>query len=234
MGIERLVPGLAELDVMLRLLPRSATAQKTTSYVSLVSGPRRAGEPDGPEQFHVVLVDNGRSGLLGGEMEEALLCIRCGACLNVCPVFREVGGHAYGSTYSGPIGSIVSPALFGSEFYELANASTLCGACQDVCPVRIDIPRMLLAVRRRHVAAGQPPGWLRLGLQAFAQVARRPRVFRLAQRLAALGSGLFARQGWIRALPPPLSAWTGRRDFPKFARRTFRERWRERQDGRDA
>jgi len=152
MGIERLVPTLADLEVMLRLLPRSATAQKLTSYLTLLNGPRRAGEPDGPSELHVVLLDNGRSRTLGSELAESLLCIRCGACLNVCPVYREIGGHAYGSTYSGPIGSIVSPALFGSEFGEQAHASTLCGACRDVCPVRIDIPTMLLAVRGQHTA----------------------------------------------------------------------------------
>ncbi len=228
MGLERLVPTLADLEVMLRLLPRSATAQKLTSYVTLLTGPRRPNEPDGPEELHVVLLDNGRSRVLGSELAESLLCIRCGACLNVCPVYREIGGHAYGATYSGPIGSIVSPALFGSEFGELANASTLCGACRDICPVRIDIPTMLLAVRGQNVEHGHAPWWLRLGMKAWRWAMATPARYRLAQRLAALGSRLAAREGRLRALPWPLNAWTQRRDFPAFAREPFRERWKRR------
>jgi len=228
MGIERLVPTLADLEVMLRLLPRSATAQKLTAYVSLLTGPRRAAEPDGPEELHVVLLDNGRSRTLGTELAESLLCIRCGACLNVCPVYREIGGHAYGSTYGGPIGSIVSPALFGSDFGELANASSLCGACKDICPVRIDIPTMLLAVRGQQVAEGHSPVWLRWGMKAWAWAMATPARYRLAQRFAAIGTRLIAREGVLHALPPPLNAWTQRRDFPVFAREPFRTRWKRR------
>lgn len=228
MGIERLVPTLADLEVMLRLLPRSATAQKLTSYVSLVSGPRRAGEPDGPEEFHVVLVDNGRSRTLSSELAESLLCIRCGACFNVCPVFRELGGHAYGTPYGGPIGSLVSPALFGSDFNELAHASTLCGACRDICPVCIDIPTMLLAVRQQSVREGQAPLWLSAGLKAWAVAMSSPALYETGQFFAALGSGLIAKDGQIHRLPPPLDAWTNRRDFPAFAKDTFRARWRRR------
>ncbi len=231
MGLERLVPTLADLEVMLRLLPRSATAQTITSYVSLVSGPRRPGEPDGPDEFHVVLVDNGRAAALGGRLAEALLCIRCGACLNVCPIFREIGGHGYGSVYSGPIGAVVSPALFGSEFNELADASTLCGACRDICPVRIDIPKMLLEVRARNVGARRPgpPAWLRWGMRLYAWVMASPARYRAAQLLGAAASRLAARGGLIRRLPPPLDAWTARRDFPAVPRRSFRARWRRRQ-----
>ncbi len=232
MGIERLVPTLADLELMLRLLPRSATAQKLTSYTSLLTGPRRPGEPDGPEELHVVLLDNGRSRALGGELAESLMCIRCGACLNVCPVFREIGGHAYGSTYGGPIGSVVSTALFGTEFSQLANASTLCGACKDVCPVRIDIPTMLLAVRGQYRASGQAPAWLRLGMAGWAWTMAGRGRYQLAQRLAALGTRLLGRDGRLRWLPPPLDRWTRRRDFPVFAASTFRDRWRKRQSGR--
>jgi L-lactate dehydrogenase complex protein LldF len=228
MGIERLVPTLVDLEVMMRLLPRSATAQKLSTYVSLLSGPRRAGEPDGPEELHVVLLDNGRSRALGGELAESLLCIRCGACLNVCPVFREIGGHAYGAVYGGPIGSVVSPALFGSEFDELANASSLCGACRDVCPVRIDIPTMLLTVRAQYVETGQPPAWMKIGLAGWGWAMAGTTRYRLAQKFAALGTRLLAQGGRVRRLPPPLDAWTRRRDFPVFASQTFRDRWRQR------
>ncbi len=229
MGIERLVPTVAELEVMLRLLPRSATAQTLTSYTSMISGPRRADEPDGPEEMHVVLVDNGRSAMLGGELAEALMCIRCGACLNVCPVFAEIGGHAYGSPYSGPIGAVVSAGLFGTEFTQLANASSLCGACRDVCPVRIDIPTMLLAARGQHVQAGKPPAWLKLGLAAYAWVMAGTGRYQLAQRAAALGTRLLGGGGWLKKLPPPLNAWTDRRDFPPFAAQSFRQRWAAKQ-----
>jgi L-lactate dehydrogenase complex protein LldF len=230
MGLERLVPTLADLEVMLRLLPRSATAQKLTSYVSLITGPRRPDEPDGPEELHVVLLDNGRTRTLGSELAEALLCIRCGACLNVCPVYREIGGHAYGSTYGGPIGSVLSPALFGSDFGELANASSLCGACRDICPVRIDIPTMLLTVRGQQAAEGRAPLWLKVGMKAWRWAMATPARYRAAQALAAFGSRLVSRDGRIRALPPPLNAWTARRDFPVFARESFRARWKRRKD----
>jgi L-lactate dehydrogenase complex protein LldF len=232
MGIERLVPNLADLEVMMRLLARSATSQKLSSYVSLLTGPRRADEADGPEALHVILVDNGRSRTLGTELAESLACIRCGACLNVCPVYGEIGGHAYNSTYPGPIGAVVSTALFGTEFSELANASTLCGACRDICPVRIDIPRMLLAVRQQHVQAKQPPAWLRWGMPLYAWVMASPGRYRLAQRLAALGTHVLARGGRVRRLPPPLDAWTRRRDFPVFAGQSFRDRLKARRSGR--
>lgn len=228
MGLERLVPTLADLEVMLRLLPRSATGQKITSYVSLLTGPRRPAEPDGPDEVHIVLLDNGRTQLLAGELAEALLCIRCGACLNACPVYRELGGHAYGEAYSGPIGSVISAGLFGAEFNHLAQASTLCGACRDICPVHIDLPRMLLAVRAQPSAVQQAPAWLALGLRLWAWVMTDPTRYRLAQQLAAFFTGLLARAGWVRALPPPLNAWTHRRDFPVFAKESFRERWAKR------
>ncbi len=226
MGIERLVPTLADLEVMLRLLPRSATSQKLSSYFSMLTGPRRAEEPDGPEELHVILVDNGRARTLGTELAESLACIRCGACLNICPVYGEIGGHAYNSTYSGPIGAVVSTALFGTEFSELANASTLCGACRDICPVRIDIPRMLLAVRHQHVEAQLPPAWLRWGMPVWGWVMASPWRYRTAQRLASIATRLLAREGRLRTLPPPLNAWTKRRDFPAFAGRSFRARRR--------
>ena len=149
-GMEKVVPSIEDLGTMLRLLIRSATGQTISSYVTAVTGPRGADEEDGPEEFHLVIVDNGRSKMLADpQLREALYCLRCGACLNACPVYRKVGGHAYGWVYSGPIGAVVSPMLSGlSEGSDLPYASSLCGACREACPVKIDIPRMLLYMRK--------------------------------------------------------------------------------------
>ncbi|MFQ5941934.1 MAG: LutB/LldF family L-lactate oxidation iron-sulfur protein [Anaerolineales bacterium] len=226
MGIERLVPTMEDLAVMLRLLPRSATGQKITNYVSLVSAPRRDTEPDGADERHVILVDNGRGALLSTPLAESLDCIRCGACLNACPVFRETGGHSYGSVYSGPIGSVVSPALFGmAEFGHLAKASSLCGACMDACPVGIDIPGMLLRVRSATPSTIPP---IERGLKTYAWLARSPRRFRWAQRIAALAPRFLPIQAdWITSLPGPLAEWTNFRHFPGFAVRPLRARLRK-------
>ena len=227
MGIERLVPSLADLGVMLDVLPRAATGQSRTSYVSLLQGPRGAGDPDGAFERHVVLVDNGRSAVRGSTLAEALSCIRCGACLNACPVYQEIGGHAYGSAYPGPIGSVLSPALWGvGRFGHLARASTLCGACRDACPVGIDLPALLLRVRGEQTRTGRPSPWLRAGMYLFAWTIASPNRYRWAQRLAAMASRAApGTGGWIRRLPPPMSGWTERRDFPRFDRRPFRQRW---------
>ena len=154
MGIEKVIPSMADLSHFLEVLARTATGQKLTTYTNFISGPRRAGEADGPREVHVVMLDNGRSAMLADPvLREALYCLRCGACLNVCPIYRRVGGHAYGSTYPGPIGSIVSPSLFGGAAAALPFASTLCGACREICPVKIDIPRILLHLRWKETAA---------------------------------------------------------------------------------
>lgn len=223
MGIERLVPTLSDLALLLRLLVRSATGQSMSSYVSLIHGPRSASEPDGAEERHLILVDNGRSRLRSGPLAESLNCIRCGACINACPVYREAGGHAYQSVYPGPIGSVISPGMFGVARYgELAKASTLCGACVEACPVGIDLPSMLLEVRAQP---GQASGPLKAGLRWYARVARSAWRFRWAQRLAALAGRLLPRSaGWIRRLPGPLAAWSQYRDFPPFAARPLRAR----------
>jgi L-lactate dehydrogenase complex protein LldF len=234
MGIERLVPTMPDLSVMLQVLARSATGQKLTVYSNILTGPRRlsmadGGEPDGPEQLHVVLVDNGRSKLLGGELAEILYCIRCGACLNVCPVYQEIGGHAYGSVYPGPVGSVLTPGLRGiADFVDLPNASSLCGACREVCPVRIDIPRMLLKLRETATHETPQPFWLRGGLQMLAWLAGHPFLFRLAGRAGSFLSRLVAQDGWISALPGPLAGWTKSRDFPAMAKTSFTDRWRQR------
>ena len=242
MGLERLVPTLADLEVMLRVLARSSTGQKFTSYTTLLTGPRRraparrsgdgpapGGEPDGPGELHLVIVDNSRSRVLGSELAETLLCIRCGACQNVCPVYREIGGHAYGSLIAGPIGAVLTPAMHGSkEWGELAGLSSLCGACQDVCPVRIDLPSLLLTVRAEHTALTGGPAWLRLGLKGWAVAMTSLGRYRWAQRFASWGTRLLARDGRVRRLPGPLAAWTNTRDFPAFAAVPFRERWKQR------
>jgi L-lactate dehydrogenase complex protein LldF len=223
LGIERLVPNFSELAVMLEVLARSATGQPLSVYTNVVTGPRRPGEPDGPEVLHVVLVDNGRSVLVGGEFEEALSCIRCGACLNVCPVYREVGGHGYGSVYSGPIGAVLSPLLFGEAvFGELAYASTLCGACLEVCPVNIDLPRMLVAQRRREAVAGRAPDPAASLARRYSALSLQPSRFGWMWRLARLATWPLARSGFIRRLPGPGRAWTDHHVLRRPARRSFR------------
>jgi len=227
-GIEKVVPTWEALAPLLTLLPRSATGQRASSYVTMVTGPRRAGEGDGPDEFHLVILDNGRSDLLGTKYEEILSCIRCGACLNVCPVYRKIGGHAYGSTYPGPIGAVLTPLYDGlDEFAELPHASTLCGACRDACPVRIDLPRMLLDLRDDEVQRAPPvaPPALRWAFRLYRWVAGVPALYRLAARTAYFLQRPFVRDGRIPTLPGPLAGWTDFRDFPPVASRTFHDRW---------
>lgn len=226
LGLERLVPTAADLAVCLRVLARSGTGQALTVYTNVITGPRRADDPDGPSDLHVVIVDNGRSRMLRTELEEILYCIRCGACLNVCPVYQEIGGHAYGSVYPGPVGAVYTPGAFGLEpWADLPQASSLCGACREACPVRIDIPRMLLALRARAEEGGHTPQWVGFGLQMFRVVATRPRLFRLASSLARRVGGWLGPRGFDR-LPGPLAGWTKHRHFPAMARETFTERHR--------
>jgi L-lactate dehydrogenase complex protein LldF len=249
MGIERLLPTLDDLALMLALLPRSATGQKLTVYTSLIHTPRRAQDSDGPEQRHLILVDNGRRSLLGSPLEEALYCIRCGACLNACPVFRELGGHAYvgahgqATAYPGPIGSVLSPGLFGiSEFGNLAHASSLCGACKEVCPVDINLPQLLLRVRAGMAPARRgpqlapipspserpfpQPAGLRLGLGLYTWTASNPRRFAAAQRLAGWLSRLLSpSSAWLHL--PTFTGWGESRDFPRPATTPFRQRFTE-------
>jgi L-lactate dehydrogenase complex protein LldF len=230
MGIERIVESLDDLGVLLQLLGRSATGQKLTTYTSILGGPARKGEPDGPEELHLVLLDNGRSRMLGGDYAESLLCIRCGACLNVCPVYGAIGGHAYGGVYSGPIGAVLTPLLEPNvvDAYDLAHASSLCGACEAACPVRIAIPDMLLRLRADNVEHREAPRAEKMAMRLWAATMRHPSLYRAAGRFAALVTRLLARNGRIRALPPPLNAWTRTRDFPAFAARSFSEQWRDR------
>ena len=224
MGIEKVIPKMADLSHFLEVLARTATGQKLTTYTNFVSGPRREGEIDGPREVHVVMLDNGRSRMLADPvLREALYCLRCGACLNVCPVYRRIGGHAYGSTYPGPIGSIVSPSLFGGATAQLPFASTLCGACREICPVKIDIPRILLHLRWKETEGGGAlpvPRWpraarqARFGLRAFARIARHPLAVRVIGRIGAVLMRPFAWHGYVRRMPPPFCNWTRARDFP--------------------
>jgi L-lactate dehydrogenase complex protein LldF len=228
MGIERLVPDVPSLGVALQVLARSATGQNLTVYTNVITGPRREDEADGPDELHVVLVDNGRSKVLGSTEAEILYCIRCGACLNACPVYQQIGGHAYGSVYPGPVGAVLTPALWGQgPWSDLPHASSLCGACKEVCPVRIDIPRMLLSLRAKGVDEGHAPSWVAQGIAMFSRVAARPWLFHAAGRAAAAGTRLLASRGWIRRLPGPLRGWTSSRDFPAMAPQSFTERLRK-------
>lgn len=234
-GLEKLIPRFQDLAVFLRLLARSGTGQKLTAYTSVLTGPRRSGE-DGPREMHAVLIDNGRLRTLADEkMREALYCIRCGACLNACPVYRKIGGHAYGWVYSGPIGALITPEFAGLErARELPFASSLCGACREVCPVKINIPDLLLHLRaqvQETVPSPKPKGSLvreRTAMRFWAWIMTSPRRYAWSSRLARWGQGIFACQGWIRAFPAfPVSRWTERRDLPALASKSFREHWKD-------
>jgi L-lactate dehydrogenase complex protein LldF len=232
MGMERLAPNLEGLALLLSLLPRSATGQKLTVYTQLLHTPQPG------QTRHLIILDNGRSKLRNSPLKESLYCIRCGACLNACPVFRELSGHAYIgrdlsiAPYPGPIGSVISPGLLGENYVQLAQASSLCGACKDACPVDIDLPKLLARVR-----AGQSPKddgaglmWsTRFFLKAFARLATQPRLFALSQKFASLGSFLlFPRSQWMRL--PAFTGWGYSKDLPRFAGKTFRSRWKGKQE----
>jgi L-lactate dehydrogenase complex protein LldF len=227
MGIEKIVPRLADLGVMLRLLPRSGTGQRASVYVSLLSGPRGAGESDGPDELHLVILDNGRTRVLADpELREALRCIRCGACQNVCPIYERAGGLAYDSVYAGPIGAVITPALEGmGRAGELPFASTLCGACAEVCPVKIDLPRMLAQLRGRAVGAGRAPLFDRLFARVWGFVMASPGRLRMAGTLGRVVQRLVVRRGRIDRLPYPFSAWTAHRTAPPLPSRSFRDLW---------
>ena len=227
MGMERVVPGWEDAAVILETLARSATGQRLSVYTNVVTGPRRPDDPDGPEELHVVIIDNGRSEVLGSPTSEILACIRCGACLNVCPVFRTVGGHGYGTVYSGPVGSVLTPGLGGMDpWWDLPYASTLCGACEEVCPVGIQIPAMLLELRRLAASQGRLPGWLNRGMRRYARAATEPRRWARLRRLARLVTAPLARHGWIAWMPGPGRGWTQYRDLPRPPAESFTDWWR--------
>lgn len=226
MGIEKVIPRMRDLPVFLKLLARGATGQTLSVYSTMITGPRRAGEQDGPDEFHLVILDNGRARVLGTPFRESLQCIRCGACLNACPVYRRIGGHAYGGVYSGPIGSILTP-LYDSVALNphLPHASSLCGACQAACPVKINIPRMLIGLRElQH--QHQKSRWESWAYRLWSAVLRRPWLYRLALRGARLALRPLARDGWLTTLPGPGANWTAIRDFPAPAAESFRQKWK--------
>lgn len=228
MGMERIAPRWTDLDVLLTLLTRSATGQPITSYVTAITGPRWQGEGDGPEELHVVIVDNGRSAMLGNDYQSVLHCIRCGACINVCPVYRQIGGHAYGGVYPGPIGAVLTPLLEGLEgWQELPYASSLCGACTEACPVRIPLHDHLLDLRRDEVEQKETPWAERLAFKGFGLVAERPGWFEKSMRAGGWLARRVEEDGHLKAGPGPLKAWTDTRDFPAPARQSFRDWWRQ-------
>jgi len=228
-SLEKVVPTLEDASTILRVLARTATGQEFSVYTTFSTGPRRPEDPDGPGEYHVVLLDNGRSAMLGGEFQDMLRCIRCGACLNHCPVYGVVGGHAYGWVYPGPMGSVLTPGLIGvDEAGHLPNASTFCGRCESVCPMRIPLPRMMRHWREREFQAHGTPPAARYALRGWAFLARRPALYR---RLTGLGIGLLGRlgraRGRFRSLPLA-GGWTRHRDMPAPQGRTFQQMWAER------
>jgi L-lactate dehydrogenase complex protein LldF len=224
MGIEKIAPTWDDAAVWLSLLGRSATGQPLSIYTSTITGPARPDDPDGPREMHIILLDNGRSRQIGTPYEEVLQCIRCGACLNVCPVYQEVGGHTYGSPYSGPIGAVIMPLLYGLHEYEaLPQASSLCGACLDVCPVRINLPRMLLQLRTEEVQQRIMPWYERWGEEVIGVVLSHTRLYRTLTGLARVLQRPLVRRGSLR-LPRRLNP-AGERDLPALAPRSFRSLW---------
>ena len=227
-SIDKAVPTLEDASTILRLLARSATGQEISTYTTFSTGPRRPGDPDGPEAYHVVILDNGRSELLGTEFREVMRCIRCGACMNHCPVYQSVGGHAYGWVYPGPIGSVLTPSLIGvDEAGPLPNASTFCGRCEAVCPMRIPLPKLMRQWREREFSKGNPPLPQRLALRGWGWVARHRRIYQFGTGLMMPILARFGRKSGRFSSLPFLNGWTGHRDLPAPQGRTFQQQWRK-------
>lgn len=252
MGIEKVIPKFCDLDVFLKLLPRSGTGQRLTAYQSLITGLKRRATDEGPDEIHIVMLDNGRSRMLRHPVtRQSLACIRCGACLNACPVYQQIGGHAYGSVYPGPIGSVLTPQIVGlSKAKQLPYASSLCGACREVCPVKIDIPELLLHLRA-EISDGTSAGLAseesvkkklveRIAFKVYARIWGNAGAYRFGIRSARLMQRAVARKGKIgqvggllSKLLPPLGAWTAWRDAPIVAPRSFRDMWKDRIESDD-
>ncbi len=224
-GIEKVVPTLEDVSALMRVLARSATGQSISNYISVNTGPKQPGDADGPEEMHVIIVDAGRSQLIGSDMQEALRCIRCGACMNHCPVYQNIGGHAYGWVYPGPIGSVLTPNYIGLQnALDLPNAATLCNQCGVVCPVRIPLPDLMRKLREKQVDRGLRPKSERFALKMWAWAAARPGIYSLFTRIAArVGKSMGGSGGLIHKLPGGGAGWTQDRDMPAPGGKTFRE-----------
>jgi L-lactate dehydrogenase complex protein LldF len=231
-SIDKVVPTLEDAAALLRLLARSATGQEFSVYTTFSTGPRRPTDPDGPEAYHVVVLDNGRSALLDTPFREVLRCIRCGACMNHCPVYGAVGGHAYGWVYPGPIGAVINPAIIGlGEASHLPNASTFCGRCESVCPMKIPLPGLMREWRKRDFAAGGGGKVGRFALSIWSALARRPRLYHAAARLGMLALGAAGRQRGAFRWLPMAGGWTRHRDLAAPQGRTFQQLWAEQKRG---
>ena len=229
-SIEKIVPTLNDADQLLRLLARSATGQEQSVYTTFSTGPKRDEDPDGPEQYHVILLDNGRSSMLGSEFEDMLRCIRCGACMNHCPVYHAVGGHAYGWVYPGPMGSVLTPSLVGvDKAGHLPNASTFCGRCESVCPMKIPLPKMMRHWREKEYERHLNPSTQRWGLKSWAFLATRPKLYhRVMGLMMGAMKHLAPRTGLMKHLPMS-SAWTKHRELPAPEGKTFQQMWAAKQ-----
>jgi len=230
-GVEKVVPTLEDFATLIRLLPRSATGQSISNYVSLLTGPMREGDLDGPEHMYFVILDGGRTGLLGGEFEEMLRCIKCGACMNHCPVYQKIGGHAYGWVYPGPMGSVLTPSYTGIEkALDLPQAATLCGECHVVCPVKIPLPDLLRKLREQQFSRGLRPWQEKAAFKVWAFVAQRPALYRVLSRMGIKAMAWWGkRKGGIHSLPGA-KGWTDQRDFPVPTGETFSNLYQQRKN----
>lgn len=233
MGMERIVPTWEELDILVSMLCRSAVGQKLTSYITGLTGPKEEGDVDGPEEFHLVIVDNGRSNILGTEFQSVLQCIRCAACINVCPIYRHIGGHSYGSIYPGPIGAVLSPLLGGYDDYkELPYASSLCAACTEACPVKIPLHELLIKHRRNIVEDhGKAAFGEKLAMKGFSLAASNPKIFSFGSKAAPMMMSPLVSEGKVKKGPGPIKPWTDIRDFPEPSKQSFREWFKKREKG---
>ena len=232
MGMEKLIRRFQDLPVFLKLLARSASGQSRTEYTNIITGPRRPGEHDGPEHFHLIVMDNGRSRILASEYRDTLRCIRCGACLNACPIYRTVGGHTYGSVYPGPIGALITPLFNGIEHHQnLFQATSLCGACYEACPVKINIPEMLIAMKADLNQVGKHRWRERMLFRLWSFGLKSKPLYLFGQKMQRffMRHVLRSKEGWVTRMPGPAKGWTQARDFPQPPKQSFRELWKKRQ-----
>ena len=230
-SLEKVLPSMEDAFTLLRVLARSATGQEFSTYTTVMTGPKRPGDHDGPEQFHVVLLDNGRTKMIGSKFQDMLRCIRCGACMNNCPVYLAAGGHAYGWVYVGPMGSVLTPQFVGIESaHTLPNASSFCGRCEEVCPVRIPLPNLMRHWREEQFNRQLVPSTVRYGLKLWSFVARRPALYRIATKLAMGVLGRLGRRRGRFAALPLAGGWTVSRDLPAPEGRTFMAQWQQRRE----